>query len=478
MGWFSDFVESAEREVNRFFGRVDAEADRAQDSIDAEAHRFENRIEREIVRDNRADINDIQPEGYQHSGQPTRHIINMDGTGQNDSDNTHSVIERLHNSIAGVGADGMAQHATYVDGSGSNGNLYNQASGADITHGMMHGYMAIAANYAPGDDIVMTGYSRGAIQAVSLEGFIQKFGIIDYSDMTQEEINAVTLDAFELYVDEDLTADSPEIVAFREQYSHEGAPPQITLGLIDGVDTRAQIGGNDYHDESVHDINGNVIHAVGLDENLQIFDPMRFQGQGENVNEMHFVGDHNTMGYTNSYETGLSAIPARWMAEQLSDVANVGFDPVAFESNFDAPDPLDRPGEGFGVGSDIGSDRHIPEGATIHASVAERLEGDPRYNPAPLNEHDNYSFSIEKGDTPPKMPIGDAVQYAQAAQSLSDGTFVRSFSDVAQISEENLALFTRELEQEPNLAKELSEVQQANADNDSYAAPSSAPTPV
>ena len=204
---------TAEHVVGDFDGTwLDEQIDRAQDVIRETRHpeRFA------------PSVTEIQPEGYHHNGQPSRIIISIDGTQQSDDDNRLSNTERLHRSFGDIGIDGKPQTAIYIDGSGTHhsgiGTLGNAATGNDIDIGVLQAYKSIGLNYGgPADDILLNGYSRGGLIITSTVGFIEKIGIIDYSNMSAAEMDAVTLQAYELYMDENLTANSPEVIAFRER---------------------------------------------------------------------------------------------------------------------------------------------------------------------------------------------------------------------------------------------------------------------
>ena len=66
------------------------------------------------------------------------------------------------------------------------------ASGATINLSIEHGYAALASRYAPGDRIMLFGYSRGAYAARSLAGFIGAVGLLRKRHATQRRLSATT----------------------------------------------------------------------------------------------------------------------------------------------------------------------------------------------------------------------------------------------------------------------------------------------
>ncbi len=102
----------------------------------------------------------------------------FDGT-WNTPESRTSVWE-LYQLVAGVGADGVPQVATYDEGVGTHwyDRLSGGAFGAGLTENVRQGYQWLVKNYTPGDEVFLFGFSRGAFTARSLAGFIARCGLL------------------------------------------------------------------------------------------------------------------------------------------------------------------------------------------------------------------------------------------------------------------------------------------------------------
>ena len=72
--------------------------------------------------------------------------------------------------------------AKYIHGVGDSRNLLNKllggAFGAGVISRIVRGYTFLSRNYAPGDDLVIVGFSRGAYTARALAGLIASQGLL------------------------------------------------------------------------------------------------------------------------------------------------------------------------------------------------------------------------------------------------------------------------------------------------------------
>ena len=71
----------------------------------------------------------------------------------------------------------------YLPGVGTQGNpilkLLGAAFGDGIAELVVRGYTFLSRNYTPGDDIFITGFSRGATAARALAGFVVGQGLLE-----------------------------------------------------------------------------------------------------------------------------------------------------------------------------------------------------------------------------------------------------------------------------------------------------------
>ena len=86
------------------------------------------------------------------------------------------------------GSDGgLLQIAKYIYGVGASDNWLNQKLGGGVGTGLvarlLRGYTFLSRNYATGDAIVLTGFSRGAYTARALGGFVRAMGLLDWQKL-------------------------------------------------------------------------------------------------------------------------------------------------------------------------------------------------------------------------------------------------------------------------------------------------------
>lgn len=102
----------------------------------------------------------------------------FDGT-WNTPENQTNVWE-LHQLVSAAGADGVPQLKFYDPGVGTHwyDRLTGGAFGAGLPQNVRRGYEWLREHYAPGDDVFLLGFSRGAFTARSLAGFIARCGLL------------------------------------------------------------------------------------------------------------------------------------------------------------------------------------------------------------------------------------------------------------------------------------------------------------
>ena len=113
-----------------------------------------------------------------------RLIICFDGTwntadGQKSDTNVALLARAIHSTIA---TGGIPQSVLYLRGVGTSGLhaeiIFEGATGLGVDENIRSGYMFIAQNYLPGDEIFLFGFSRGAFTARSLSGLINACGVL------------------------------------------------------------------------------------------------------------------------------------------------------------------------------------------------------------------------------------------------------------------------------------------------------------
>ncbi|RAL59466.1 hypothetical protein DID88_006582 [Monilinia fructigena] len=136
--------------------------------------------------------------------QPKRIILCCDGTWMDSDDGfnkptlipykstgslqTPSNVTRLSRALRRYGRDGTHQIIYYHSGVGTGSSMMDTISGGMLGTGISENirevYSFIAANYAPGDEIILVGFSRGAFTARSVAGMISDIGLLTRHGMT------------------------------------------------------------------------------------------------------------------------------------------------------------------------------------------------------------------------------------------------------------------------------------------------------
>jgi uncharacterized protein (DUF2235 family) len=92
-------------------------------------------------------------------------------------------VLRLARAITPIAADGLPQQVFYDWGIGSYHNaLIGGVTGQGLHKNILDGYRYLVQNYAPGDEIYLFGFSRGAYTVRALCGLINNCGILKRVD--------------------------------------------------------------------------------------------------------------------------------------------------------------------------------------------------------------------------------------------------------------------------------------------------------
>ncbi|HEX9775611.1 MAG TPA: DUF2235 domain-containing protein [Actinomycetota bacterium] len=314
--------------------------------------------------------------------------------------------------IAKAKAD-VPQIVSYDQGVGT-GNTLDRLTGGAFGHGLEENiheaYRFLVANYEPGDDLFLFGFSRGAFTARSIAGMIRKCGILRRSAVRHYR------DALALYRDGQHPDDQGP-TDFRAKHSVAGANeiPVTCIGVWDtvgalGIPVRGlrglTRGTYQFHDTELSGTVRNAFHALAIDEHRGPFEPTLWQHEpkdGQTVEQVWFAGVHSDVGGGYA-ERGASDVPLQWMLDRAKDKAGLALDVEALAANPPHPNhtgPLhdslnlfyrlsgiDRP---IGlVTPPPGEPRVAPEPdptQSVHQSVLDRWDADPRYRPANLRDY-------------------------------------------------------------------------------------------
>ncbi|KKA26616.1 hypothetical protein TD95_002923 [Thielaviopsis punctulata] len=114
-----------------------------------------------------------------------RLILCCDGTWQ-DSDSTSAAhptnVTRLSRCFAHRSGSSIQQIVYYQSGVGTSGGLLNRLTGgvfgSGIAENIREAYAFLCTNWAPGDEIILIGFSRGAFTARSVAGMVTALGLL------------------------------------------------------------------------------------------------------------------------------------------------------------------------------------------------------------------------------------------------------------------------------------------------------------
>jgi uncharacterized protein (DUF2235 family) len=323
-------------------------------------------------------------------------------------------------------ADGVVPQIVHYDEGVGTGNVLDRYTGGAFGHGLeeniYQAYRFLIANYVPGDELYLFGFSRGAFTARSLAGMIRKCGILRRSSL-REYRNAIELYASDAHPNEE------EPCAFRYHHSVcEGAG--VRIRMIGVWDTVGALGiplrglrwltrRNDrFHDTELSGMVDNAFQALAIDEYRGPFEPTLWAylpKEGQRVEQAWFCGAHSDVG--GGYPVaGLSDIALEWMIGKATEVG-LAFDPDVRKAYPIHPDPfsdvhVSKTGayrltrdavRSIGIadlkdGTESG--REDPT-QSLHPSVLERWEEDPDYNSKALRR---YFERI--GDARAEKPVG------------------------------------------------------------------------
>jgi uncharacterized protein (DUF2235 family) len=303
-------------------------------------------------------------------------------------------VIKLAYRIAKHDMQNVPQVIFYDQGVGT-GNTLDKFTGGAFGDGLednIHdAYRFLIANYEPGDEIYLFGFSRGAFTARSIAGMIRKCGILSRASV-QHYVAAT-----QLYRASDVHPDNERAVAFRAEHSCCGTDP-IKIRFIGVWDTVGALGiplvglraltrrDDDFHDTELSGTVELAFHALAVDERRAPFIPTLWLEKAkpnQTVEQTWFPGVHSDIG--GGYpESDLSDIALQWML-QKAEASGLAMDGLAQAAHPLAPNPL-------GVKHDSrtglyklapGKDRPIETGGTqsVHESVLTRWDADPTYRP-------------------------------------------------------------------------------------------------
>jgi uncharacterized protein (DUF2235 family) len=249
----------------------------------------------------------------------------------------------------------LTQTAKYIHGVGDSLNCLNKLLGGCLGTGLiarlLRGYTFVSRVYAPGDQIVLVGFSRGAYTARALSGFISAMGLLDWSALGlnpngsdargyefaasawyayQKSRDAIRCHNGRLQKLEQLISEVPLIsswIARRPSYV-----PNVDICAVAVWDTVGALGipklimDNDARIDVLQfadtRLSGRVargFHAVAADEQRVDFTPTLWDPEPGRITQCIFPGAHADVGggYPEGDESRLSDHTLAWMVNNL-----------------------------------------------------------------------------------------------------------------------------------------------------------------
>lgn len=289
-----------------------------------------------------------------------RIAIFCDGTwNRSDAEYATNVV-KLSQGVAFEAPDGVTQQVFYIEGVGTGKGATGVARtldrwggglfGMGLTGNIIEAFQRLVYAYAPGDEIYLFGFSRGAHTARSLAGLIRSSGIPSRADVGRipEAMTRYRSDLKSTHPNSEAsfawrlgfsprTTTSDEEVAWRQANGHPaGERLRITyIGVWDtvgalGVPGHYKLlasvfnGKHQFHDLALSRSVRAARHAVAIDERRRTFEPSLWSNleglaaetpQGANpYRQEWFAGNHGSVGGGGKI-TGLSDEAALWVAE-------------------------------------------------------------------------------------------------------------------------------------------------------------------
>jgi uncharacterized protein (DUF2235 family) len=387
-----------------------------------------------------------------------RIVIACDGTWRRLDARHPTNVAKLARAVLPIGPDGVEQVVCHLDGVGSGrgtgavsrtlDRMLGGLFGMGLMDAIEEAYRFLALNYAPGDEIHVFGYSRGAFTARSLVGLIRNCGIPE-----RAHANAVP-EALALYRARGGAnrPDGREALKFRAKVAghvvtsvgearwrsarsggEAPAAARLAIAYLGVWETVGALGmprhlrlakffnrGLGFHDTRLSGIVRAARHAVAIDERRRSFQPTLWDnlaelnaGGGRAYRQAWFPGDHGSVGGGGPVTT-LSDDALAWVAEGAA-AAGLALDPAACAAwlrNRNWSGPLAASGKPSAIGWLLALDQKPRRGPEAVAELADatvrRWNGDPGSRPPTLRRVAAWLDAGRAGDgrLPDAPPLG------------------------------------------------------------------------
>ncbi|HEY3051967.1 MAG TPA: DUF2235 domain-containing protein [Thermoanaerobaculia bacterium] len=345
-------------------------------------------------------------------------IVCCDGTwnqaDQVRKDGQPCVTNVLKMAVRTAKRDGDVPQLIYYDQGVGTGNaadkLFGGAFGDGLEANIYDAYRFLVGNYELGDEVYLFGFSRGAFTARSIAGIVRKCGILGRQHADKYH------DAVELY-HSDHDPDDKVSTDFRAQNSLS-PKDQIEIKFIGVWDTvgalgipvrglaALQKGKFEFYDTELSGSVRFAYHALAIDERRGPFRPTLWDYKpkpGQTVEQVWFCGVHSDVG--GGYEeVGFSDIALQWMLDK-AEKAGLVLDGPALAARPLHPEPMmaplhnsmtvvyhltpayDRPVGLPSPNSKNAGPNGLDPTQSVHSSVLQRWDNDPKYRPGKLRDY-------------------------------------------------------------------------------------------
>ncbi len=219
-------------------------------------------------------------------------------------------VAKIAAAVLPTDADGTPQIVYYHKGVGERGGLWDHLTGGAFGVGLDRNiedlYLFLVNNYAPGDQLFLFGFSRGAYTVRAFAGLIRNSGILKRENVAAYD------EAFALYRDRsDATKPgAPRCVEFRSRFSWQ---PDCRIRFIGVWDTVGALGipvtplrfwnkkNYEFHDLDLSRSVDHAHQALAIDERRKPFVPSLWRRQpdapaSQVVEQAWFPGVHCNVG--------------------------------------------------------------------------------------------------------------------------------------------------------------------------------------
>jgi uncharacterized protein (DUF2235 family) len=213
-----------------------------------------------------------------------RIVVCCDGTWNDPSKPKQTNVSKLKDAVIPRDPEdggGLEQRVHYVDGVGTSGSFWERLKGGTIGFGLgenvQKAYEHIAADYEPGDEIYLFGFSRGAYTARSTLGMVRKCGILKHLSETAVR-RAWEHYRSDIHPDDDVAkewrSNNSLLISAPDTY----IPVAKFIGVWDtvgslGVPIEPLRGQYDFHDVTLTSLVDHAYHALAIDEQRKDYEP-------------------------------------------------------------------------------------------------------------------------------------------------------------------------------------------------------------